>query len=31
MSPVVAPWPIDNQVQTVEAGGKTEIKPTSTG
>jgi D-alanyl-D-alanine carboxypeptidase/D-alanyl-D-alanine-endopeptidase (penicillin-binding protein 4) len=30
MSPVVAPWQIDNQVQTVEAGGKTEIKPTST-
>lgn len=30
MSPVVAPWQIDNQVQTVEAGGKTQIKPTST-
>ena len=30
MSPVVAPWQIDNQVQTVEAGGQTSIKPTST-
>jgi len=29
MSPVVAPWQVVSQVQTVEAGGKTEIKPSS--
>jgi len=30
MSPVVAPWQVISEVQTVEAGGKTAIKPTST-
>ncbi len=30
MSPVVAPWQVVSKVKTVEAGGKTAIKPTST-